>query len=84
MVRTSLNSTSARTEHASPGCHMKLIYLIRSHKCPICGSRDIHRSRRRGIAEQLACRLTPIRPFRCNACDARIYAYEQQDAKKSA
>lgn len=83
MVRTSLDSASARTEHASPGCPMKLLYQIRSHKCPICGSTDIHRSRRRGIAEQIACRLTPVRPFRCNACDARIYAYEQ-DAAKSA
>ena len=63
---------------------MKLVYQIRSHKCPLCGSRDIHRSRRRGIAEQIACRLTPVRPFRCNACDSRIYAYEQQDAEKTA
>jgi hypothetical protein len=63
---------------------MKLLYLIRSHKCPICGSTDIRRSRRRGIAEQIACRLTPVRPFRCNTCDSRIYAYQQQDVKKSA
>ena len=83
MVRTRLDSTSARTEYASTGCRMKLVYQIRSHKCPICGSRDIHRSRRRGIAEQIVCRLTPVRPFRCNACDSRIYAYEQ-DAAKSA
>jgi predicted RNA-binding Zn-ribbon protein involved in translation (DUF1610 family) len=62
---------------------MKLLYQIRSHKCPICGSRDIHRSKRRGIAEQLACRITPVRPFRCNSCNARIYAYEQP-AEKSA
>jgi len=84
MVRTTLDSTSARTEQASPGCLMKLVYQIRSHKCPLCGSRDIHRSRRRGIAEQIACRLTPVRPFRCNDCDSRIYAYEQQDAEKTA
>jgi len=62
---------------------MKMLYIMRAHKCPICGSTNIHRSRRKGIAEQVACRVTPIRPFRCNDCDTRIYAL-QADMKKSA
>jgi uncharacterized protein YlaI len=62
---------------------MKLVYIIRSNKCPICGSTDIHRSKRKGIAEQLACRVTPVRPFRCNDCQSRIYAIRPA-AKKSA
>jgi uncharacterized protein YlaI len=62
---------------------MKMLYILRAHKCPICGSADIHRSKRKGIAEQLACRVTPIRPFRCNNCESRIYAL-QANARKSA
>lgn len=55
---------------------MKMLYVMRSHKCPICGSTNIHRSKRRGIAERVACRVTPVRPFRCNNCEARIYALQ--------
>jgi len=62
---------------------MKLVYIIRSDKCPICGSANIRRSTRKGIAEQLACRVTPVRPFRCDTCDSRIYAI-WPEAKKSA
>jgi len=32
---------------------MKVVYVVRSGKCPLCGSTDIRRSRRKGIAEQL-------------------------------
>jgi len=62
---------------------MKMLYIMRSHKCPICGSTNIHRSKRKGFAEQVACRVTPVRPFRCNNCDVRIYAF-QWEVKKSA
>jgi predicted RNA-binding Zn-ribbon protein involved in translation (DUF1610 family) len=62
---------------------MKMLYRMRSHKCPICGSTHIHRSKRKGIAEQVACRVTPVRLFRCNNCDTRIYAL-QADVKNSA
>ena len=62
---------------------MKILYIIRSHNCAICGSTNIPRSKRKGIAEQVARRVTPVRPFRCNNCDARIYAL-QADVKKSA
>lgn len=53
-----------------------MVYTIREHRCPLCGSKNIHRSKRRGFAEQLACRVTPFKPFRCNACDRRMYAME--------
>jgi len=62
---------------------MKLLYMIRSHKCPICGSADIYRSKRKGFAEKLACRITPVRPFRCKSCNSRVYAFET-DTRKSA
>jgi hypothetical protein len=53
-----------------------MVYKIRAHRCPLCGSTNIHRSKRKGIAENVACRVTPIRPFRCNNCDRRMYALE--------
>jgi Uri superfamily endonuclease len=62
---------------------MKLVYIIRSDKCPICGGTRIRRSKRKGIAEQLARRVTPVRPFRCSDCYNRIYAF-RPNAKESA
>jgi predicted RNA-binding Zn-ribbon protein involved in translation (DUF1610 family) len=58
-----------------------MVYKIRQHRCPLCGSLNIHRSKRRGIAEQLACRVTRVRPFRCNDCDQRMYATEFVERK---
>ncbi len=58
-----------------------MLYKIRQHRCPLCGSRNIHRSKRRGIAENLACRLTSVRPFRCNECDRRMFATEVLERK---
>jgi len=65
------------------GCLLlrKMLYIIRSNKCPICGSANIHRSKRKGMAEQFACRVTPVRPFRCNSCESRIYAYQSNTTK---
>jgi hypothetical protein len=50
---------------------MKMLYIIHSQKCPICDSTNIRCSKRLGIAEQLACRITPVRPFRCNSCESQ-------------
>jgi hypothetical protein len=58
---------------------MTLIYSIRSHKCPLCGSPNIHRSKRKGIAERVACTVTPIKPFRCNDCYGRMYAVKMEE-----
>jgi len=83
MLGPNLFSPVTRILIASLRSFMKVVYIVRSGKCPLCGSTNIHRSKRKGIAEQLACRFTPVRPFRCNDCDNRIYAF-QRDAKKSA
>lgn len=58
-----------------------MVYRIREHRCPLCGSRNIHRSKRRGFAERLAGMVTPIRPFRCNDCYQRVYALEMAEAR---
>jgi predicted RNA-binding Zn-ribbon protein involved in translation (DUF1610 family) len=62
---------------------MKIVHIIRADKCPLCGSTNIYRSKRKGIAEQVACWITSVRPFRCNGCYSRIYAV-RGGAKKSA
>jgi hypothetical protein len=43
--------------------------------CPHCNSKNIHRSKRRGIFESYVLSLVPIRPFRCEDCDCRFYAF---------
>lgn len=58
-----------------------MVYKIREHRCPLCGSRNIYRSKRRGFAERLACSVTPIKPFRCNDCTRRMYALEIMEAR---
>ena len=58
---------------------MTLLYFIRSHRCPFCGSSNIHRSKRKGIAERLACTVTPVKPFRCNDCYGRMYAVKMEE-----
>jgi DNA-directed RNA polymerase subunit RPC12/RpoP len=53
-----------------------MVYRMKEHRCPLCGSGNIYRSKRRGIAERVIGRFTPIRPFRCNDCSRRIFALE--------
>jgi hypothetical protein len=55
---------------------MKMRYIMRSRPCPVCGSTNILRSKREGLSEQVACRISPVRPFCCNSCDARVYAVQ--------
>ena len=40
--------------------------------CPICGSKRVSRSRRRGFVEKTILSLIFIKPFRCEACDSRF------------
>src|ERR1700690_4333466 len=41
--------------------------------CPICRSKDVRRSKRRGMLESTILNLIPLRPFRCMDCDYRFY-----------
>ena len=43
--------------------------------CPQCKSLSIHRSRRRGLFENLGARLMLLRPYRCWSCGYRYYGY---------
>jgi predicted RNA-binding Zn-ribbon protein involved in translation (DUF1610 family) len=43
--------------------------------CPHCGSREVHRSRARGIIERHIVRAFRFYPHRCESCDRRFYAY---------
>jgi DNA-directed RNA polymerase subunit RPC12/RpoP len=48
--------------------------------CPSCGSREVTRSHRRGIAERYVLPTVRIRPYRCAACDRRFYGLERSQA----
>jgi len=41
--------------------------------CPLCRSKRIHRSRRKGVMERVILAMIFIRPFRCERCDSRFF-----------
>jgi transposase-like protein len=49
--------------------------LNKSSLCPSCASTATHRSKRRGLAEQILHAALFISPYRCNACDKRYFRW---------
>jgi hypothetical protein len=43
--------------------------------CPLCHSKRIHRSRRKGIIESGILAMIFVRPFRCERCDYRFFRW---------
>jgi predicted Zn-ribbon and HTH transcriptional regulator len=43
--------------------------------CPLCRSKRIHRSKRKGIMEQVILAMIFIKPFRCERCDFRFFRW---------
>ncbi len=41
--------------------------------CPMCGSKDLYRSRGRGIYERVVLRVFDRYPYRCKQCGVRFY-----------
>ncbi len=41
--------------------------------CPLCRSKRIHRSKRKGIIERVILTMIFIRPFLCEKCDYRFF-----------
>jgi predicted Zn-ribbon and HTH transcriptional regulator len=41
--------------------------------CPLCHSKRIHRSKRKGLMERVILAIIFIRPFRCERCDYRFF-----------
>jgi len=48
---------------------MPLPPIARQRVCPKCGSKEVHRERRRGFYVRVVCLIWGVRPFRCGACD---------------
>ena len=46
--------------------------------CPHCQSKAIRRSKRRGTFEVTVLSVIPMRPFRCQGCHRRFYAFVWQ------
>ncbi|HEX9760680.1 MAG TPA: hypothetical protein VGA40_07155 [Candidatus Acidoferrales bacterium] len=42
-------------------------------QCPLCGSTEVRRSHRRGLAEAVL-NLFGVKPYRCQRCDHRFRA----------
>lgn len=40
--------------------------------CPLCHSKRIHQSKRKGILEQVILAMILVRPYRCEKCDYRF------------
>jgi hypothetical protein len=47
--------------------------LNRSNLCPNCAGHFIHRSKRKGLLEQILHAALFITPYRCGACDERYF-----------
>lgn len=47
--------------------------LMENPRCPHCEGKDVRRSPRRGFFELILLSSISVRPFRCQACDARFY-----------
>jgi len=47
--------------------------------CPLCHSKRIHRSRRKGIIEQTILAMIWVRPFRCERCDYRFFRWSHSE-----
>jgi transposase-like protein len=43
--------------------------------CPLCHSKRIYRSKRKGIMEQGILAMIFVRPFRCESCDYRFFRW---------
>jgi len=43
--------------------------------CPLCHSKRIHRSRRKGMVEKGILAMIFVRPFRCENCDLRFFRW---------
>jgi DNA-directed RNA polymerase subunit RPC12/RpoP len=54
---------------------MNLLHSNEQKNCPRCRSRLVHKSRRRGILERVACALLQVLPYRCEECDHRYFGW---------
>jgi predicted Zn-ribbon and HTH transcriptional regulator len=47
----------------------------KSSFCPNCKSGEIHRSRRRGLLENILHAVFFVSPYRCKTCDERYFRF---------
>jgi predicted Zn-ribbon and HTH transcriptional regulator len=55
--------------------------------CPLCRSKRIHQSKRKGIIEQVILAMILVRPYRCEKCDYRFFRRslsEDRNASRAA
>jgi hypothetical protein len=49
--------------------------LNKSSPRPNCASRTFHRSKRKGLLEQVLHSFLLVNPYRCNECDQRYFRF---------
>jgi hypothetical protein len=52
--------------------------------CPHCHSKNISKSKRRGLLESMVLKLVNVRPYRCLACDSRFYRWAAQHGRDTS
>ena len=56
---------------------MRFKHISKDRNCPQCGSTEVFRMRRTGIALKLVCNVTNLRPHWCSECDSFFLAPKQ-------
>lgn len=52
--------------------------------CPLCHSKRIHQSKRKGIIEQFILAMILVRPYRCEKCDYRFFRRSLSENRQSS
>ena len=56
-------------------CPVDALGEIQMIRCPSCDCRRTHRSRSKGLLEKWLLAMICVRPFRCEQCDERFFAW---------
>lgn len=56
---------------------MLLIFAKRISECPVCESKSVRRSRRKGFVERVWFRLAFVWPYRCKDCNSRFWGFQR-------
>ncbi len=53
-------------------------------RCPQCQSRNIAKSKRRGLLESVVFKLIHVRPYRCQTCDLRFLSKDAPQGHRAS
>lgn len=56
---------------------MHLTFAKAISECPVCESKSVRRSRRKGFVERIWFRLAFVWPYRCKDCNSRFWDFQR-------